>query len=135
MAFSADVASVLESLGMGVWGGGTTAGATIATNHEPDAPAAVTTVYVVGGPMDMLTYDGNTNGERPAQIRMRDPDPVALETRIESLYTLWSAWKSYPTYFLRVKASGKPMFNYPSQDSNVGSLFIASFNIQVIRGS
>jgi hypothetical protein len=135
MSFAGDVASVLESLGYGVWGGGTTVGASIFTAHEPDAPAVCTTLYLVGGGPDTLDFDGNSYGERPVQVRFRDSDPVALETRIESLYALWTAWQFYPAYFLRIKAATKPLYSYPTQDSNIGSLFIASFNATCIRGS
>jgi hypothetical protein len=134
MSFASDVASVLESLGYGVWGGGTTVGASIFTAHEPDAPAVCTTLYLVGGPPDTLDFDGNSYGERPVQIRMRDSDPSALETRIESLYKLWVAWNWYPAYYMRIRAATKPLFSYGAQDSNVGSLYIASFNIRCIRG-
>jgi hypothetical protein len=132
MALAGDIASVLESLGYGTWGGGTTPGASIFTQHEPDAPAACTTIYVTGGAPDMLVFDGSTYGERPVQIRFRDPDPAALEGRIESLYALWTAWKTYQTYFLRIKAATKPLYGYP-QDQNGN--FIASFNVTAIQGS
>jgi hypothetical protein len=135
MSLASDIASVLESLGYGTWGGGTTVGVTLFLNHEPDAPAVCLTIYLVGGPPDTLTYDGDTNGERPVQVRFRDADPAALESRIEALYALWSAWKAYPAFYLRIKAATKPLYSYPLQDSNAGSLFIASFNATVIRGS
>jgi hypothetical protein len=135
IAFASDIAAVLESLGYGVWGGGTTVGGSIFLYREPPAPYVCTTIYLVGGPPDTLTYDGDTNGERPVQVRARDVDPVNLETRIEGLYKLWSAWQRYPTYYLSIRAATKPLYSYGLQDSNQGSLYIASFNIRCIQGS
>jgi hypothetical protein len=135
MALAEDLAAVLETLGYGTWGGGTTPGATIFNGSEPDSPAVVTTIYATGGPMDTLTYDGDTYGERSAQIRMRDTDRAALETRLESLYALWAAWKTYGAYYLRVKAATKPFYGYPLQDGNQGNLCVGSFNIVCIKGS
>ncbi len=135
MALADTLAVVLESLGYGTWGGGATINATLFTEHEPDTPAVCTTIYATGGPMDTLTYDGDTYGERTAQIRMRDSDPAALKTRLEGLYTLWTPWRAYSTSYLRVKASTKPFYGYAPQDSNQGSLFVGSFNVTCIVGS
>lgn len=135
IAFTDDLASVLESLGYGVWGGGTTAGATIFDGKEPADPPACTTVYGPGGPPDTLTFDGDSNGERSAQIRFRDPDYAALKVRVEGLYKLWTRWNRYQTYYLWVKASTKPNYAYPTQLSSNGELYIGSFNVTVIQSS
>jgi hypothetical protein len=139
-AVTSVLATIAASLGYGVYNlAPGSVDSTIFENSEPPAigatPAAVTTIYQTGGPADTQDFDGNTNGEQTAQIRMRDPDMAALQTRILSLYGLWAAWKSYPAYFVRVKAASKPLFAYGTQDSDQGSLWIASFNVRVIVGS
>lgn len=132
MALTDDLASVLETLGYGTWGGGILeSGTTIFDGHEPPDPPVCTTVYAPGGPPDTLDLSGNSYGERPAQIRMRDPDYAALKTRIEALYKLWTPWSTYQTYHLRLKAASKPFYGYPQDERNN---FIASFGITCIQG-
>jgi hypothetical protein len=139
-ALTTTLATIAASLGYGVYN--LTPGSvdsTIFENSEPPligtTPAAVTTIYQTGGPADTQTYDGDTNGEQTAQIRMRDPDQATLQARILGLYGTWAAWKRYPAYFVTVKASTKVMFSYPQQDSDQGNLWIASFNVRCIVGS
>jgi hypothetical protein len=130
-----DIATALEIEGGGVYGGGTAPNPTIFTNREPTQPLACSTLYGDGGAADTQDFSGDTNGERRVQLRMRDPDPVALETRMEEIYARWTAWRAYPAYYLTLKAAGKPTYNYPPQGTGRGLLYIASVNLRVIQGS